>query len=115
MAQALPPPKLLKLHEGNIAENWRKFKKTWSCYEIAAGFRGKGYRIRASALLSVIGEEGVELHGTLEFDNDGDSMKIEEYCIPRANVIYETYRFFSRDQEEGKTITALKALKELWR
>ena len=98
MAQALPPPKPLKLHEGNIAENWRKFKKAWSCYEIAAGFRGKGDRIRASALLSVIGEEGVELHGTLEFDNDGDSMKIdpvlakpEEYCIPRANVMYETY------------------------
>ena len=89
MAQVIPPPKPLKLHEGNIAENWRKFKKAWLCYEIVAGFSGKGDRVRASALLSVIGDEAVELHGTLEFNNKGDNMKIgpildklEEYCIP---------------------------------
>ena len=89
-----------------IGESLRKL----GCfYEIAAGFSGKGDRVRASALLSVIGDETVELHGTLEFNNKGDSMKIgpvldklEEYCIPRANVMYaETYRFYSRNQEEG--------------
>ena len=105
MAQVIPPPKPLKLHEGNIAENWRKFKKAWLCYEIVAGFSGKGDRVRASALLSVIGDEAVELHGTLEFNNKGYNKKIgpvldklEEYCIPRANVNYETYRFYLRNQ-----------------
>lgn len=31
---------------------------------------------RASALLSVIGEGGIELHGTSEFETNGNNMKI---------------------------------------
>ena len=30
--------------------------------------------------------------------------KLEEYCEPRKNVSYESYKFFSRAQESSKTI-----------
>lgn len=42
--------------------------------------------------------------------------KLEDYCMPRVNMMYETYRFYSRHQEEGELIdnylTALKAIAE---
>ena len=54
MAQVILPLKTLKLHEGNIAQNWRKFKKAWPMKSQPGG------KVKASVLLSVIREEGTE-------------------------------------------------------
>ena len=41
--------------------------------------------------------------------------KLEEYCEPRKNVSYESYKFFSRAQESSKTIGQyVIVLRKLW-
>jgi hypothetical protein len=119
----VPLPKELQIREGNVSENWKKFETQWKYYEIAAGFAKADEPVRVAALLTVIGEEAVEVFETFEWAKDDDKDKIKEvlkkfkeYCIPRANVLFETFRFGSRKQESGETIdcfvTALRRLAE---
>ena len=119
----LPPPKALNLHEGNIAEHWRKFKQQWQLYEIAAGFEPRTAKVRTAAFLSVIGEAALEVYATFEWADDADKLKpdvvlqkFEDYCIPRSSVLFETYKFGTRTQEELESIdsyvTALRRIAE---
>lgn len=122
MAQAIVPvPRKLNIREGNVAENWRKFKSAWNNYEIAAEVDEKPEKVRVAAFLSVIGEEALEVYETFVWTVDSESRKLEKvlekfekYCIPRSNVLFETYRFSSRKQNEGESIdsfvTALRRL-----
>ena len=34
-----PPPPPLEIHDGNIAEKWKKFRLTWSNYSLATELR----------------------------------------------------------------------------
>ena len=119
----IPVPQPLNLRDGNVSENWRRFYQKWSNYEIAAGVEPKSNKVRVAALLSIIGDEAVDLYETFEWDQDADKWKLDEvvkkfkgYCQPRANVLFETYRFSVRKQEENENIdsyvTALRQLAE---
>lgn len=76
---------------------------------------------RVATLLTVIGEDAVDVYNTLAWDEEGDELKIEKvlekfelFCNPRKNTIYERYVFFSRNQDSGESIdhfvTVLKNL-----
>ena len=114
MQFGLPPPEPLDQHDLsslNISENWKKFKQKYTNYEIATGINKKESATRVATLLTVIGNEAIDVFNTLTWDADGDDTKIdkvlqkfEEYCEPRKNVSYERYKFFSRSQESGETI-----------
>ena len=92
----------------------------WSNYEIATGVAAKESLMRVATLLTVIGDEPVDVYNTFKWDAEGDALKIgkvlekfEAFCNPRKNTIYERYVFFSRNQENGESIdhyvTVLKA------
>lgn len=121
MATTVPVPSELNIRDGNVAENWKKFQTSWTFYEIATGYDKKNEKVRVAALLSVIGHEAVEVYQTFEWESAGDQFKIDhvldnftQYCIPRSNVLFETYRFNIRKQEVGESIdmyvTALRRL-----
>jgi hypothetical protein len=116
-------PKQLSLREGNVAENWRKFRSSWNNFDIAAGYSKKDEAVRVALLLSVIEEESVELFETFKWSDPANKAKIlpvldkfEAYCKPKASELFETYRFLSRKQEQGEPIdayvTALRTLSE---
>jgi hypothetical protein len=109
----VPVPKQLSLREGNVAENWRKFLCSWNNFVLATGYSTKADAVKVGLLLSVIGEEAVELYGTFEWTNADDETKrdlvltkFEGYCKPKASELFETYRFLSRRQEPGEPIDA---------
>ena len=58
---SLPPPEPLKILDGNMSNKWRRFKQKWTNYEIATGVAEKGQPTRIAMLLTVIGEEVVEV------------------------------------------------------
>ena len=108
----LPPPEPLDLSGGNISENWKKFKQKFTNYEIATGINKKETATRVATLLTVIGNDAIDVFNTITWDAEGDDTKIEkvlqkfeEHCEPKKNVSYERYKFFSRAQESGETIT----------
>ena len=107
MQFGLPPPQPLDLSSLNISENGKKFKQKYTSY----GINKKESATRVATLVTVIGNEAIDVFNTLTWDAKGDDTKIdkvlqefEEYCEPRKNVSYERYKSFSRSQESGETI-----------
>ena len=111
MHLGLPPPEALDLSGGNISANWKKFKQKYANYEIATGISSRDSATRVATLLTVIGNDAIDVFNTPTWDEEGDDKKIEkvllkfeEHCEPKKNVSYERYKFFSRAQESGESI-----------
>ena len=124
MHLGLPPPEALDLSGGNISANWKKFKQKYANYEIATGISSKDSAARVATLLTVIGNDAIDVFNTLTWHDEGDDKKIEkvllkfeEHCEPKKNVSYERYKFFSRALESGESIdqyiTILRKLCEM--
>jgi hypothetical protein len=59
--------------DGNIATNWKKFKRTWDNYEIASGLSGKDTKLRTATLLTCVGAEAMDIFDGFAFDNEDDT------------------------------------------
>jgi len=108
----LPLPKMLSFND-NLATTWKSWKQAWKRYEIATGMHKQGGVVRVSTLLSIIGEDGVNVHDTFTWNEGKDQndielvlQKFDQFCAPRTQVIYERYRFNNRNQEPGENITS---------
>lgn len=105
MDAKLPPPLLF---EGNIAENYRKFKQAFDIYMVASEKNAKPDEVKIAILLNTIGEEAVEIFNNFSLvDNDKKDYKkvieeFEKYMNPKKNLIYERFRFYNRKQENGE-------------
>ncbi|KAJ8019064.1 hypothetical protein HOLleu_42587 [Holothuria leucospilota] len=95
MDRLSPPPKLQM--EGNLSENWKRFKQQFLLYLTSAGYEGKEAKIKTSLLLHVIGEEALDIYNTFTFTNDAEGNptnmnleivmdKFQNYCTPKKNI-----------------------------
>ncbi len=106
---------------GNIAANWKKFKRSWDTYEVAARLGKEGKEIRTATFLTCIGTEMQEVYDSLHFTETEDKnditvvlKKFETYCVGETNEIYERYCFNQRVQEPNEPIDSyLSALRSM--
>ncbi|XP_068696020.1 uncharacterized protein [Montipora foliosa] len=103
-------PKALRT-DGNLATNWKKFKRAWDNYAIVARINQFEEEFQTAAFLSAISEDGLELLDGMNFDPEDDRKKLdavitkfEELCIGETNETYKRYIFNRRNQEEGESI-----------
>lgn len=102
----LPPPLSL---EGNLSENFKRFKQHWEIYLVASGKDDKEDKVKIATLLNLIGEEGIEIYNTLKLTDEQKKVyktvieELETYFTPKKNVVYERFVFYNRKQEEGET------------
>ena len=98
---------------GNIAENWRKFKQRFSLYCKATGADEKESDVQCSLLLHLVGAEALEIYNGFQFDpkkkedpNKLDDViaKFEAYCNPKKNLTYVRYKFFTCSQKADESI-----------
>ena len=115
----IPFPGKLDL-SGNLAHNWKRFKRVWENYEIASGLIDMGNDKRAATFLTCIGPDGIEIYDSLplpaEKKNDMSEIlnKFQTYCVGETNETYERYKFNSRNQEPGETFDSyLKTIRTL--
>ena len=94
----LPALKPLKL-EGNLAENWRRWKQRYELFMTATEASKKSAKIQSSMLLHLIGEDALEVFNTFEFGSEEDKekpveilKKFDEYC---KNAILQLRDIFS--------------------
>ena len=87
------PPEPLPF-EGNIAEQWRKWKQELTLYITAAEKDKKSDLVKSSTLLTCIGKKVSEIYNTFTFENDDDNMKFniiiekfDEYCSPERTSL----------------------------
>ena len=60
--QFFPPPEPLQVSIGNSSQNWKRFKQKWSNYELATGVAAKDDAIRVATILTVIGDEALDVY-----------------------------------------------------
>ena len=113
-------PSKLEL-KGNLAVNWKKFKRLWTNYEIASHLRSQSSELRTATLLTCIGPDFLEIYDGLPFGNEAEKTNVDKvielldaYFISETNEIYEAYLFNQRVQEVGESsdafLTALRSL-----
>ena len=119
----LPVPQPLEIHDSQVAEKWKRFKRARANYALAIGLDEKTQKLQVATLLTVVGEEAREVFATFSWPTAVDESKInkvlekfEQYCQLPRNVPYERYRFNRRMQEPGESYdhycTALLKLAE---
>ena len=86
--------------EGNLAENWRRFKQKFEIFIIASGFEKKSDKEKYCMFLNIAGEQAIELYNTFCFDEkEVDDLKVlmnkfEAYCNRERNITYERHLFW---------------------
>ena len=101
--------------KGNLATNWKKFRRMWNNYEIASKLRLESKELRTATLLTCIGTDALETYEGLEFANENEKTdidavleKLEAFYVGATNVIYERYNFNRRIQENDESFEAYK-------
>ena len=109
-ASGLPFPPQLNLR-GILAVSWKRFKRLWENYVIAAGVDTKENPLRVATLLTCLGPDTIELFDGFTFAEDADKEdpdkiieQFENYCVRETNETYERYKFNTRVQELGESI-----------
>uniref|UniRef100_A0A1X7U4B0 Retrotransposon gag domain-containing protein n=1 Tax=Amphimedon queenslandica TaxID=400682 RepID=A0A1X7U4B0_AMPQE len=86
MEQFQPPEPLLL--QGNLAENWRRWKQRFSIYMTASRKKDESEEVNPN--------DAVKLSKLLD--------KFEEYCISRKNITWERHVFNTRNQQPDETV-----------
>ena len=119
MAEHIPAPKALNL-DGNVAENWRRWKKAYELYMTATEKDKKSQKIQCATFLTLAGEAAITVYETLTFEEtEKDKIeplisKFEAFCMPKKNVTHERHVFNLRKQKPEESVeqfaTELKRL-----
>ena len=109
MTSTFPVPAPMCM-QGNLAENWKFFKQMWNNYEIASGLDTKTDEVRKATLQVVMGQECFRVLQNLNLPQAqlASSVTIvnalNDYFLPKTNVIYKRYKFNMRNQAHHETI-----------
>ena len=106
----LRPPDALRL-DGNIAENWKRWRQKFELYMMATDIESKADKVQSSTLLHVIGDEALEIYNTFVFEDDEDKTKLktllekfDAHFTPQKSVTFERHVFNMRVQGPGENI-----------
>ncbi|CAB4013855.1 Hypothetical predicted protein [Paramuricea clavata] len=105
------PPSCLRF-EGNLSENWQKWRQELELYLTATENDGKSDKIKTSILLTCVGNQGREIYNTCTFQFvEGEEMKFkvvvqvfQDYCSPRKNITFMCHKFFTCKQRNGQSL-----------
>ena len=92
-------------NKGNLASNWKRFRRVWTNYKVASRLVKQSKEERTATLPSCLGPDGLEIVDGLSFASEGERKdidvvleKLEAFCVGETNEIYERYQFNKRDQ-----------------
>ena len=101
--------------EGNVAENYRRFRQQFEIYMSATGYNATSVpkKKQAAILLNIAAEEAIEVFNTFTFANDEEKddpetilEKFQNYCEPKKNITYERHIFNTRVQQQSQSFDA---------
>ncbi|GBL84994.1 Retrovirus-related Pol polyprotein from transposon 17.6 [Araneus ventricosus] len=115
------PPVAINFSCSNLADTWNRWTQKLKNYLIASEKDKKPDGVKIAILLNLLGDEGTDIFNTFKSENRKSIEKFDDvlemftnYCIPRRNVVFERFKFFSCSQQEGQQVdnylTELKTL-----
>lgn len=97
-------PGHLNVTDGNVAENFKKWKREYEVYMVASGSSGKPNKVQTAILLHCAGPQVLEIYDQFTWDEAVENQKddpavvltkLETYCNPRKNEVLESHRFWN--------------------
>ena len=119
MAHALSiatPSKLILT--GNSEHAWKSFKQRFELHVLASGFSNKNEEEKVALLLTVGGDDLIEIYNSFEFPEQGGGtpnaattldlvvQKCKAYYSPRSNESTNRYKFRKCIQRSGESLDA---------
>ena len=94
---------------GDLTSNWGFFKQQWQDYEVAPSLDQKSQSIRLATFRPVMGKQCLQIFlslncGTEELTINSALKALEDYFLPKKNVVYERYVFNSCFQAPEESI-----------
>lgn len=102
-------PTNMKL-DGNLAENWNKFKQKYFLYLEATEKMAKLDKLKVALLLTSMGEECIDIFNSFKLvAEDAEKFNtvikhFDEYFKPKKNTVIARYKFFNCKQQENESI-----------
>ncbi|XP_023310292.1 uncharacterized protein K02A2.6-like [Anoplophora glabripennis] len=102
---------------GDIASQWKLWKQKFELYPLASGKSNKTDEVKIAILLNLLGDEGLHIYNTFEYNEDEDQMKLNivlkkfhEYCNPVKNTVENsvtTQKEISKNKEQNTSVYAV--------
>lgn len=111
MTDFIARPDKLKL-TGNLAENWKRFKRSFDNFLVAAECNTKSDAVKIAIFLNTLGEEGNDVFDAFGLTTEQKEVyttviqTFENFCKPKTNEVYERFVFYQRNQKEGEPFDA---------
>ena len=103
----IPPPPPVNMN-GNLAENLKFFKKSWSNYIVATELDKKAKNVVLATLYTVLGTEVNQIAENLpvtDLSNSDSLMEaLSKFFEAQKNTIFERYLFNTANQGENENI-----------
>lgn len=101
-----PPPLEIT---GDIAPQWKKWRRRFGIYLDAIGGKTLVESRKCALLLHVIGDDAVEIFETFKVKDNERTLenilkKFEEHFVPKVNVTFERHKFFTCSQQPHESI-----------
>lgn len=110
----------LNMNDGNISENWRRFKRNFDIFSTAIGLDEKTDVVKINTFLNAIGPNAVDVYDTFNLTQMERTTYVnviaafEDFCKAQKNTVYEIYIFNQRNQREGEPFDSyLMEIKQL--
>lgn len=95
---------------GNMSENWRRFKQNYDIFEEAAGITTQTENMRIATFFNTIGEDALELFNSFNLSVKDRKCfaaiqnAFEKHCNAKKRIVLERFKFFSRRQKENELL-----------
>ena len=98
----IPVPSSLDLSNGNVAENFRRWKRQLNLYLTASGAYKLGGERQTAFILHCAGSEAINVFDQFSFAKSEDSKdpeivleKFQEYCCHRESEVFHSFKFWN--------------------
>ena len=117
----VPAPEKMCL-EGNLSQNWKRFRRQFENYAIASRLnREEDQEYQVSVFLAVFGPDACEIFDNIKFDDEDDKNdlqkvmeKLQDFFVGDTHEAFESYKFHLRKQEASESIEGyIAALRKL--
>lgn len=100
------PPELAVT--GNLEANWKTWYQRFNNYMLATEKSSKNSETKIAILLTLIGDDGINIYNTFKSETIKDYDKVIEmftqHCTGKKNIVYERYCFLMHKRKEEQTI-----------
>ena len=99
------PPAKLDIHDLNLADSFKRWKRELQVYMAAMKKDQKPANTQTATILNCAGAQFIRIYGRFTWENDGDKLlptkvmeTLEGYCAPKRNVFVNSFRFWNAER-----------------